>query len=124
MVFALSKGGRPERIVGVVNVLAWLVSLGLEDRERWFEPQLGVFGVDCVYLALLLIMALTTTRTWLLFAAAFQLLEVAVHVATLVDPGVRTVAYLRGMTICSYMLTVSLVIGAWAHARRRSLGHG
>jgi hypothetical protein len=124
-IFALWKGGRPEKVAGAGSLLAWVISLALMNRQKWLDPQFGVLGVDCIYLAVLLVMALKTTRTWLLFATAFQLLGVVIHLASLIDPGVRTLAYLRGLTIWSYLVLFSLVLGTWAHQqRRRRLGHG
>lgn len=119
--FALWKGGYPEKVVGAASFLAWLVSLALMNRQRWLDPQFGVLGVDCLYLVLLLVLTLRTTRIWLLFATAFQLLGLVIHVASLIDPGVRTLAYLRGLTIWSYLVLFSLVVGTWLQAKRRPL---
>jgi hypothetical protein len=120
--FALWKGGWPERIVGAASLVAWVTSLAVLNRRQWLDPQLGVLTIDCIYLALLFFLSFTWHRIWLLFATAFQLLGVVIHIASLVDPGVRTLAYLRGLTIWSYLLLLALAVGTWIAMRDRDRG--
>jgi hypothetical protein len=120
--FAILRGGWPERLVGAGLVIGWVASVAVLNRQHWLDPQWGILGCDLVYLGLLVILALTTDRIWLLFASAFQLLCVVIHVGIMVDPGARTLAYLRGLTIWSYLIVASIVIGTWAYDRRASQG--
>jgi len=116
--FALWRGGRPERWVAVANVLAWILT-PLAYRNDLIDPQWGVFLVDVAFLVLLAVLAMTTDRNWLLFAAAFQLLAVMTHIAIAVDRGVRTLAYFRGLVIWSYLVLGALAVGAWMFRRDR-----
>jgi len=118
VIYALWRGGRPERIVGAATLLAWVATLALEDRRDWFELQWGILAVDFVFLAVLVALALVTDRSWLLFASAFQLLSVVTHLAISLDRGVRSLAYLRSLTIWSYLILMSLALGAHAYRRR------
>lgn len=117
--FALWRGGAVERAVAVGNLAAYAATILFQDMRNFFDPQIGIMGVDIVFLALLLALAAKTNRTWLLFAAAFQLLAVVIHVAIVADAGVRSLAYFRGLIIWSYLILVSMAVGTWLELRRR-----
>jgi hypothetical protein len=118
--YALWLGGLPERLVAGADLLAWLATLLVQDRRDWFHPQWGILAVDVVLLGFLVWLALTRDRGWLLFATAFQLLVVVTHLAIFADPGVRSLVYLRSLTIWSYLGLAALAIGARLAARRRA----
>jgi hypothetical protein len=118
--FALLRGGRVERTVALANLGAWIASLLVENRSNWLDPQWGVSIVDVSFLAILLYFALRERPTWLLFAAAFQLLSVLTHVAILIDAGVHARAYIQGLIIWSYLVLFSLAVGTWFQAQRRT----
>ncbi|MDO8900020.1 MAG: hypothetical protein Q7V15_01555 [Phenylobacterium sp.] len=111
---ALWRGGVPEKRVAVANVAAWFLTPLAYDRDA-LGLQWGVLGVDALFLAYLLFLALTTDRLWLLFATAFQLLGIVTHVAMGVDEGVPALPYRWGLVIWSYLTLASLGVGAWVH---------
>jgi hypothetical protein len=117
--YALWRGGPPERLVGAVNLVAWLITRVVEDRKDWFDTQWGILSVDIVFLAVLVWLALTRDRWWILFAAAFQLLGVVTHMAILADTQVRSLAYLRSLAIWSYLVLAALAVGTVFADRRR-----
>lgn len=120
--YAFWRGGRPERIVAVVNVLAWYLSAIAYEQRDWLGPEWGVFGVDAAFLGILVWLALTTNRLWLLFAAAFQLLSIVTHFAIGADPVLQAWAYRWALVIWSYCVLGSMVVGAyvWSRAGRPS----
>ena len=120
--FAFWRGGRPERLVAAVNIAAWLASPLVEDHRNWLDPQWGILGVDILFLAVLLWLALRTDRRWLLFAAAFQLLGVVTHGAMMADRTVGGWAYITAGVIWSYLVLTSLAVGTWFQWRRRQIG--
>ena len=111
---ALWRGGIPEKRVAVANVAAWFLTPLAYDRDLT-GLQWGVLGVDGLFLAYLLFLALTTDRLWLLFATAFQLLGIVTHVAMGVDEGVPALPYRWGLVIWSYLTLAALAVGAWVH---------
>jgi hypothetical protein len=119
--YALVRGRAPERAVAVANVLAYLATIAVQNRQDWFHPQWSMLAVDAAFLVLLVGMALVVDRFWLLFAAAFQLLGVVTHLAIIADPTVRSLAYLRSLGIWGYMVLVALAVGAYGVARRPHL---
>ena len=117
--FALWRGGAGERIVAVSNLVAYAATILFQDMRNFFDPQVGIMGVDIAFLALLLALAARTNRSWLLFAAAFQLLAVVIHIAIAADADVRSLAYFRGLIIWSYLILLSMAAGTWLEWRRR-----
>lgn len=119
--YALWKGGGPERLTALASLVASRVSAVVEHFDNFVSPQWGVFGVDLLFFAFLVVLALRTDRAWLLFAAAFQLLNLATHVAILTDPGLRARVYMTAIAIWSYLILASLAVGTWALQRARRL---
>jgi hypothetical protein len=125
---AFWKGGREEQLAAGGLMLSTLTTLFLLD-PRWLGPQWGAFGADTCLLFLMVWIALHTHRFWPLPAAAFQLLCVAIHVARLVDPGVRAWAYATGQVIFSQWVFFAVgvgVINTWRMNRKEasSIGPG
>lgn len=116
--YALVSGRTPERAVAVANVVAYIATIAVENRQDWFNPQWSMLAVDVAFMVLLVAMALMFDRYWLLFAAAFQLLGVVTHLAIVADPSVRSLAYLRSLGIWGYMVLIALAVGVHGVARR------
>jgi hypothetical protein len=119
---AFWKGGREEQVAAAGVMLSWLVTLVLHD-PRWLGPQWGAFGADIALLAVITVVAVRSPHYWPLFAAAFQLLCVMIHVARLSDPGVRAWAYATGQVIFTQLYMWAIVVGIWNswRGRRRQL---
>lgn len=115
--FAFWRGGRPERIVAAVAIIAWIAAWVVQNKHDWVSTQWGSLVVDSLLLAVLVGLALRTDRRWLLFAAAFQLISVVIYIARMVDPRVGALAPYRGGVIWSYAVLVSLAVGTWLHWR-------
>ncbi|WP_312167295.1 hypothetical protein [Phenylobacterium sp.] len=115
--YAWWRGGWVERLVAVTNVIAWLATIALQNRTNWVDPQWSVFAVDVVFLGLLLGLVVRSDRTWIMPAAAFQLLLVITHAAIIVDEGVRARAYITALILWSYLVLITLAVGT--HLRWR-----
>ncbi|HEV2532497.1 hypothetical protein [Phenylobacterium sp.] len=116
--FAIVKGGREERIAAVYFALAALAAPWLLDR-RWAGTQWAMFAVDLGYLALLLTLAMRSPKWWPIPAAAFQLLAVVTHIASLVDHQLRAWAYVTAGVIWTYLGLAAIVVGTFNHWRGR-----
>jgi hypothetical protein len=117
--FALWRGGIPERATAGAFLAAWLISRLVYDYGDWVDPQWGVLAVDAALLGVLVWLALATDRTWLLFAAAFQLIAVIIHIAIMADHRLRALTYVRGLVIWSYLTQAALSVGVIGHLRAR-----
>jgi len=115
--YAWWRGGWVERVVAVTNIMAWVATSALQDRTHWVDPQWAVFAVDVVFLGVLLVLVVRSSRTWIMPAAAFQLLLVVTHAAIIADPGVRARAYITALILWSYLVLITLAVGAHLHWR-------
>ena len=123
---AFWKGGREEQVASGGFVLSLLTTVVLRD-PRWAGTQWGAFVADILLLILITAIALRTTRYWPLAAAAFQLLCVVIHVARMIDPGVRAWAYATAQVIFTHLCLWTIGVGVlntWRASRRRAgAGH-
>jgi hypothetical protein len=120
---AFWKGGREEQLAAGGLLISDLTGVLFLD-PRWLGPQWGAFAADTCLLVLLTWIALRTRRFWPLPAAAFQLLCVAIHVARLVDPGVRAWAYATGQVILSQWVFFAVGVGTfntWRASRQPTI---
>ena len=120
---AFWKGQREEQVAAGGLLLSLLVTVVLRD-PRWIGAQWGAFGADVCLLLLLTALALRSRRYWPMFAAAFQLLCVVIHVARIVDPGVRAWAYATGQVIFSQWVFFAVGVGTintWRASRQLAI---
>lgn len=117
---AFWRGGREEQLAAGGLLLSFALTLALRDNS-WKGTQWSAVVGDSGLLILLIAMSLRTKRYWPLFAAGFQLLCVLMHLARVIDPGVRAWAYATGQVIWSQLVFWALGVGVWNTWRRR--GH-
>lgn len=88
-------GGRPERLTGAIFAVAWLISFLVENRaeDRFQTVWLPILAIDVVMLIVLVALALTSTRYWLVVVAAMQLILFAAHLAKALHPQFAPLAY-------------------------------
>lgn len=115
---ALWVGGRNERIVSAAQLLNVAV-YRLFAMSSWSEPEYLVLAADIGFLLVLAALAMRATRWWLLWATAFQLLIVVIHLAMIADPSVRARSYATGTIIWAYLVLTALAVGTWQTWRDR-----
>lgn len=113
--FAWWKGGRPERLVATAYAVAALVSFPISSYAS--GPELWIMGVDVAFLAILLHLALTKDRFWLLWATSFHMASVATHLAVLMRAEVLPAAYAHYSIFWGYLVKAMLVAGTASRAR-------
>jgi hypothetical protein len=116
--YALWRGGRPERIFGLVLLIAWTVSPFTINTNNWLDPQWAEAMIDLVVLAALLWLAFTSDRYWPMWCAAFHAVGVLMHVTMLVDRRVPPWSYRTASAIWSYVVLFTLVIGTMVEVHR------
>ena len=120
--YAFWRGGKPERLAAALILADWVLSPALVINDTYNHMQIAVFAIDGLLMFALISIALRSDRFWPLWATAFQLLELLMHIAMLVDHTVRPRAYYVGMEISSYLILASLALGAWLEAPRQVHG--
>jgi hypothetical protein len=115
-IYALVRGGSPERIGSSIFVAGSLISLTTQVPFRTLE--VGFLAIDILWLTAFLTLALKADRFWPLWIAAFQFITVAGHVVKIVDPDITGRTYHFMIVIWSYPMILLMIIGTWRHQRR------
>lgn len=123
--YALTKGGRPERAAGamlfaavLLTRLARMIALALS-----LQADLCVLAVDLALLFALTALALRADRFWPLWLVALQTLGTVAHLVDALDPSIDRVAYAILTRGWSYPMTVILIVATLRHRRRLSAGY-
>ena len=120
--FAVWKGNRPEKLGGWGAAVTWIASAAAQDWPRADGPEYGILAVDVAYLAFSLWLGLSSGRVWAICVAAFQLLIVLTHVATIIDLRIGQFGFFSAYFIWSYLIIVALAVGTVQALRRRRVG--
>jgi hypothetical protein len=119
-IYALLRGGAPERIgatiIGVGSILSLAAVSG--PANIYMSVEIGVFVVDAVCLAAFLVLALRANRYWPLWVAGLQLIGTAGHAVKLADPEIIRRAYQIVLVFWSYPMLLLIVLGTWRHQQR------
>ena len=116
---ALRWGGLDERLASLAFILATITSR-LFTESNYVHTENMVMVIDAVLLVVLVSIALRSDRFWPMWAAAFQLVAVTVHFASLTETGSFAWAYAVGLLFWTYPVLIALMVGTWMEARYRS----
>ncbi len=119
-VYALRKGGGPERAMAMI-LLAMAASdqiLHLFIPARFLQVDTGHLLIDVLAAAATLILALKAYRFWPLIAGSLQLLPLVAHSTRAIDIALDPIAYLTMQVAASWLLPPLLALGTYRHQRR------
>lgn len=116
---AFGWGGRDEQLAAIGFLAATLATRMIQAEYQHIE--MSVLAVDFGLLLGLLALALTSDRFWPMYAAAFQLLALLVHVGSLTEQGNFAWAYAVALIFWSYAVIGALLAGTWLEGRSRRL---
>ncbi len=116
---ALIWGDRTEKLGGGLLVVAWAASLASQHDASLLRTQYAILAIDLVALGALSVLAWRSERSWPVWAAAFQAIEVAVHVAKAGGLRIPGVAYIAAVNLSAYGVMVALAVGTWIAWRER-----
>jgi hypothetical protein len=116
---AFRWGGLDERITAIGFFVATLAS-NASNASLYGHTEVGILAVDVVLLVGLIVLALRSDRFWPMYAAAFQLVAVTVHIASLAEQGNFAWAYAVALIFWSYPVMIALIAGTCLEARFRS----
>jgi cytochrome c biogenesis factor len=102
------RGGRPERIVALASLAAYLISPAAQALSHGRWPLLGVAGVDISLCALLIVMSLLYDRTWLVMTAGVELATVLAHLGMILDPTLMARGYVTSLWIFYFIFLAAL----------------
>ncbi|CAN5404316.1 hypothetical protein BH09PSE4_BH09PSE4_22250 [soil metagenome] len=117
--YSLFRGGAPERIgVGILFgaiVLSAFAPKSGPIRFQTFES--GLFVVDSMMAAALILLSLRAQRYWPMWVAAIQIDVIATHLMML-SPSIMPWSYSMAMAFWSYPASILIAIGTWRHRQR------
>ena len=116
---AFGWGGRDEQLAAIGFLAATLATRMIQAEYQHVE--FSVLAVDFGLLLGLTALALTSDRFWPMYATAFQLLALLVHMGSLTEHGNFSWAYAVGLIFWSYAVIAALLVGTWLEGRNRRL---
>jgi hypothetical protein len=121
--FALLKGGPPERIGAGAYLFAWFASVMVQTSGGYFGVQWGVFAIDVAVLLIFIAMVWKAPRSWPVWACALQLLAVTSHVMLMMKLPTPISAFYTVVNMTGYGIMLAIAIGTfWAWQERRAIG--
>ena len=118
--YALFRGRRDERHVGVILVLGVIAThfaiSPLSSRFAGVESH--VMLVDVIVFAGFLWVALRSERFWPMWIAGLQLTTILGHLLKAVDANLFSRAYGAALVFWGYPIVLILAIGTWRNHRR------
>ena len=121
--FALTKGGRPERIGAATVLGGWFLSVLAQTYIGYASVQWPTLIIDVVALAIFIALVWKSPRTWPVWASAFQLLAVASHFMVLMKLRPEISAFYTVINMSGYGIITALGVGTFfAWQERRAVG--
>lgn len=123
---AVWRGRDEERLAAGGQLANWALTILLVRLNAGVistDVQWGVLIADAALLAGLLWIAMRSERYWPLFAAAFHLLVVVVHLGRIVDPRISGWAYITAGLVFAYLVLFTIGYGSLT-ARNTAGGSG
>ena len=117
LLYALLRGGAPERLASLMMVVAWILSMALNSHTRFVHFEAGMFVVDVALFAALYLLSLFTTRFWPIWMCAMQGIEVMSHLLAAFSP-VDSVGYAITVQFWGYPMQVLLIVATRRHRLR------
>jgi hypothetical protein len=118
--YALVRGGAPERLVALVMIAGITITPMLLNpvSTRFYGVETRVFILDVLILLAFTAIALRANRFWPMGIVVFHGMSVLGHLLKLADPRLIRTAYLVMLALWIYPQLLLLVLGTWRHAVR------
>lgn len=121
--YALIRGGRDERVVAIVCVVASVLTAFVLSpwSQRYSQIESGELLVDLVVLAAFVAVALRSDRFWPLWVAGLQLTSSLAHLMKGIHLELMPQAYAAATKFWSYPILLIILVGTWrSHQRARN----
>ncbi|WP_404478685.1 hypothetical protein [Novosphingobium sp. BL-52-GroH] len=122
--YAVIRGGRPERIGAATMLAGSLLSACAvhAPRSRFIHAEGGILLVDLAMLGVITWLAVRSTRFWPIWVAAMILAETVVHIMSALAPRSVPIGYLRAQALWSWISLILLLGGTFRHRWRERTG--
>ncbi len=118
-IYALIRGGAPERLTTVLLLSALILTILTASPEatRFRHAETTLFLIDLALFAALYLLSLFTTRFWPIWMSAMQGLTVLGHVSVFDQPGTGF-GYAVLEQIWSWPMSILLIAAVYRHRQR------
>lgn len=116
--YALWRGGAPERIAAVAFAAAAAVTYAFMYNYGFGSLSALYFALDVALFAAIAGVSIIADRFWPMWAAAIQLVIVAVHAAKALRPELLPFVYYVATAKLAYPMVVLLGVGTLRHRAR------
>ena len=116
LLFALFRGGRPERLGALINLGGFGATTAfrlLSSSVAWAPGEITTLSIDIAVASGFYWLGITTTRFWPIWAAGFALADLFMSVFGALLPHVPLFAYHTGLGIYAYLALGSLALGTF-----------
>lgn len=113
--YAIIRGGRPERIGGLINLLASLLTTGLRlVHVEYFAPaHVVILAIDIAVMGGFYWLGITTIRFWPIWAGGFALANLFMSLLGGLLPRVPLFVYHTQLGIYAYLALGALAVGTF-----------
>ncbi len=114
-IYALVRGGRPERAGAIINLAASVVSTALRLFDvSYYAPLSAVMLAIDIGVALgFFWLAIQSTRFWPVWAFGFALANIVMSVAASLLPRAPLFAFHTGLGLYAYLALLALALGTY-----------
>lgn len=118
--YAIRRGGVPERIAGWMLLIAAIATVFVrsEFRVRYGYVQASVAAIDVTLLIGLVILAVKADRRWPMLLTALHAVTVLGHVGKLLNPELLRLGYAVMIALPTLPGLLVLAAGTWRHRSR------
>jgi hypothetical protein len=116
LLLAFVRGGRPERVGGLINLFGLVASTLfrlLAPSVNWAPGAASILAVDICVAAGFFWLGVTTVRFWPIWAAGFALADLFMSICAALLPHVSLFAYHTGLGIYAYLALGALALGTF-----------
>ncbi|WP_406851687.1 hypothetical protein WEU32_09225 [Brevundimonas sp. BH3] len=120
--FALSLGGKTEKIAATAYLLCWLFST--LARISLLDQELSIFTVmllDVTLLIIFLTLVWKSSSNWPVWATALQLLVATLQFLYVIDFKITVSAYYTILNVSSIGIIISLIVGTFSAWQERAV---
>lgn len=123
--YAAIFGGKTGRAGAIIFIAATVLTIiAFQANPTWRSTSYGIFVVDLGCLIALAVLAIKSNRYWPIWAAGFQTIAVATHLATMVAEETVPHAYRALLSFWGIPILVVMVAGTLRDRRYDSAHHG
>ena len=122
--YAVYRGNRTERYGAAIMLIGSIASTAGSRifEAAWTGLETSIFVVDMLALLALIHLTVISNRFWPMWATAFHLVAVSIHVATAVAPDLAPWALATGTAFWAYPMLLALALGSHEYVRPAKAG--